>query len=80
LTAVWSNAAGFPAARWLVKDGARDEQRFKAFARDSQTYSQLWFSAYPYLTIQNILNNKEIRAQLWGDLDDGQLHAWLRRF
>jgi len=80
LTAVWSNAAGFPAARWLVEDGARDEQRFKAFARDSQTYSQLWYSAYPYLTIQNILNNKEIRAQLWGDLDDGQLHAWLRRF
>jgi hypothetical protein len=80
LTAVWSNSVGFPRTRWLTGEGARDEQKFKAFARSSQTYTQLWYSAYPYLTISNILNNKAIREQLWGDLDRASLLGWLRRF
>ena len=80
LTAVWSNAVGFPKTRWLVGEGARDEQRFKAYARNSQVYSQLWYSAYPHLTNINIENNKAIREQLWGDLNLEAVKAWLRRF
>jgi hypothetical protein len=80
LTAVWSNAVGFPKTRWLFLDGAADEQKFKAYARESQNYTQLWYSAYPSLTVTNILNNKAIRAELWAPLDEPRLRAWLRRF
>ena len=79
LTAVWSNADGFPKARWLTRDGATDEQRFKAYTRNSQVPTQVWYSAYKRLTVQNINNNTAIRAGLYGDLTPAQTEAWLRR-
>src|SRR6185503_13237895 len=57
LTAVWSNTVGFPRANWLVKDGARDGSRFKAYARAKQTKTNVWYSAYKPLTVQTIDNN-----------------------
>jgi hypothetical protein len=83
LTAVWSNstnAVGFPRTRFLVLDGARDEQRFKAYARYSQVRTRAWYSAYPDLTVRNIGNNLSIRDQLFGPLDDKEAQAWLLRF
>jgi len=80
LTAVWSNVINFPRSRNLVQGGAVDEQRFKAYSRKSQLYTQLWYSAYPFLSVVNIQNNAAIRAQLWGELDGSELEAWLRRF
>lgn len=86
LTAVWSNTVhegseeGFPRTRWLVKDGARDEHRFKAYARASQLTTHVWYSAYKELTVQNINNNSMIRAGLYGDLSPEQTVRWLRRF
>jgi hypothetical protein len=80
LTAVWSNAVNFPRTRFLVKGGATDEQRFKSYGRMAQLYTQLWYSAYPFLSVVNVQNNAAIRAQLWGQLDGAKLEAWLRRF
>jgi hypothetical protein len=80
LTAVWSNSVNFPRTRNLVQGGAADEQRFKAFARKSQIYTQVWFSAYPFLSVANVRNNAAIREQLWGGLSDSDADAWLRRF
>jgi len=79
LTAVWSNAVGFPRSRNLIQGGATDEQRFKSYARRTQLYTQLWYSAYPYLSVVNIQNNAAIRSRLWGELPGSQLDAWLRR-
>jgi hypothetical protein len=81
LTAVWSNSVGFPRTNGLFKGGATDEQRFKAYARNSQVPTQLWYSAYPFLSVGNILNNAQIREKLWGEIaDKTELEAWLRRF
>jgi hypothetical protein len=80
LTAVWSNAVDFPRTRNLIQGGATDEQRFKSYARRTQLYTQLWYSAYPYLSVVNIQNNAAIRSRLWGELQGEELHAWLRRF
>jgi hypothetical protein len=80
LTAVWSNTRAFPRSRWLVKDGARDEQRFKAYARNSQTITEVWYSAYKYLTVQNIHENARIRAGLSGTQTASETEAWLRLF
>ncbi|MBA3266772.1 MAG: hypothetical protein H0T70_00740 [Acidimicrobiia bacterium] len=81
LTAIWTNSdnrVGFPETRWLLQEGARDEQRFKAFARVSQAPTLAWYSAYPDLTVENIANNRAIREGLFGSVADPE--AWLRRF
>ena len=81
LTAVWSNVVNFPKTRNLICEGARDEQKFKAFARNSEVHTQLWYSAYPFLSVTNILNNAAIRTSLLGTMDNEEkLEAWLRRF
>jgi len=80
LTAVWSNAVNFPRTWNLIEGGAADEERFKSYARGMQLYTQLWYSAYPFLSVVNVENNVAIRAGLWGTLDADALDAWLRRF
>jgi hypothetical protein len=71
LTAVWSNTQlgpdrGFPDTQWLaLKGGSRDEQRFKAFARNSQRRELIWYSAYPGLSVKNIANNRAIHEGLF---------------
>jgi len=81
LNAVWSNTdnlIGFPSTKLLAFGGAKDEQRFKAYARYSQFRSRVWYSAYPDLTVPNIRTNMKIRAQLFAPLDDEDTDAWLR--
>jgi hypothetical protein len=80
LTAVWSNAVNFPRTWNLIQGGARDEQRFKSYARGMQLYTQLWYSAYPFLSVVNVQNNAAIRAGLWRPMNEKELDAWLRRF
>lgn len=79
LTAVWSNTFGFPRTRFLLGDGATDEQRFKAYARNSQVVTQVWFTAYKWLSVQNITNNSVIRAGLFAEQTPAETAAWLRR-
>jgi hypothetical protein len=80
LTAIWSNTIGFPKTSWLIKEGARDGSRFKANARDKQTYTNVWYSAYTQLTVQTIDNNSAIREELFTSLDDTATRDWVRRF
>lgn len=80
LTAIWSNTLEFPYTRWLVLEGASNEQPFKAAARRRQVASLVWYSAYPSLTNKNIMNNKAIRKELFKPLGEEQVAAWLRRF
>ncbi|MQA91894.1 MAG: hypothetical protein GEU90_17020 [Gemmatimonas sp.] len=80
LSAVWSNCVGFPATRFLLLDGARDEQRFKAYSRAGQVPTQVWYSAYKSLSLVNVNNNTRIRLGLLGEMDAEQAAEWLRRF
>jgi hypothetical protein len=57
LTSVWSNTEGFPKTCFLLGRGATDEERFKAWTRAHQIPTQLWYSAYPSLTVPNISRN-----------------------
>ncbi|MBK8814541.1 MAG: hypothetical protein IPN42_03080 [Methylococcaceae bacterium] len=85
----YGRPAGFPNTRLLgaVFDenkkwtsifpaGARDEQRFKTFARNSQRPESIWYCAYPDLSIKNVGNNLKIHEGLFGDTD---VSAWLNR-
>jgi len=79
LTAVWSNCVQFPRTRWLIREGASDEQAFKSYARDRQVVTDVWYSAYKTLTVVNITNNSEIRRGLTGPMSAAELAVWLRR-
>ena len=81
LTSVWSNTAEFPKSVFLAFKGATDEERFKAWTRAHQVTTQLWYSAYPDLTVRNILGNRKICAELARGLESERtLRRWLARF
>lgn len=64
LTSIWSNTEGFPRTKWLIGEGATDEDNFKAWTRSHQIPTPLWYSAYPELTVRNIRQNTRICAGL----------------
>ncbi|WP_235911945.1 cytochrome P450 [Mesorhizobium xinjiangense] len=64
LTAVWSNAVGFPRARDLFWEGASDGPRFKRWARAQQVPTLFWYSAYPDLTTGHIRANARLRRAI----------------
>jgi hypothetical protein len=79
LTAVWSNTYGFPRSRFLIHGGATDEQRFKAYARQSQLPTPVWYSAHKWLSVQNVNNNSQIRDGLFAPMTPEQIREWLQR-
>lgn len=78
LTAVWSNTKGFPKTEFLLFKGARDEERFKEWARAQQVPTQIWYSAHPDETVRNILDNFTLRNQVEPALSTEQTESWLR--
>lgn len=80
LTGIWSNTKDFPRTRFLVLGGARDEPRFKAIARSTQAFTNVWYSAYPALTVQAIDESSSIREDLYTALDEKATRRWLWRF
>ena len=78
LTAVWSNTEGYPRTRWLLRAGSRDASRFLAWTRHHQLPTQVWYCAYPGLSIVNINDNTLIRRGL-GDPKAVDATDWLFR-
>jgi len=60
LTGIWSHAEGFPATRFLFWRGAADGRNFKAWARADQVPPEVWYSAYPWLSTENINRNSRL--------------------
>jgi hypothetical protein len=81
LNLVFSNGWGWPRNRYLLFDGASNEQAFKAYYRDHQIDTSVWYRApvYEGFTAVNLANNAAIRAGLGMDMNDVQARAWLKR-
>ena len=79
LNIVFSNGFGYPRARFLILDGARDELAFKDYLRLHQVPTRVWHSPYGQLSAANIDNNQRIRAGLVGDAGAEEAEQWLRR-
>lgn len=80
LTAIWTNTMNFPTTRYLFTGGAYDEEHFLAWSRQYEIPTQVWYSAYPHLSIKNIVNNTLIRNELSKNLDERQAQQFLKRF
>jgi hypothetical protein len=79
LNLIFSNGVGWPRTAWLVKGGARRELDFKRYQRRHQQPSQVWYKAYPGLTLTDIERAGRIRAGLQRQrMSDAQALEWLR--
>lgn len=80
LSAVWSNTRWFPKTHALVLKGAAQESTFKQWTRTFQVENQIWYSAYPHLTVENVLDNAKIREGAVGTMNEEEARAWLALF
>ena len=75
LNSIWTNTfitagaekepVGFPETKFLLWGGAQAEKPFKAYVRQSQVETIVWYSAYPTLSIININTNTDLRQSLF---------------
>jgi hypothetical protein len=79
LNLAFSNGVGYPSTRWLVLDGARNEQRFKSVLRRHQLPSQVWYNGHAGLTAHHLERNWRIRRGLESTtLSNRELAEWCR--
>jgi len=79
LNLVFSNGVGWPRTRWLIFGGARIEQKFKHYQRRHQIPTQVWYKAYPGLTLTDLRRHQRIREGLERETaTNTQALAWLR--
>ena len=75
----FSHGVGWPRTRWLVARGARIENRFKNYQRRHQLPTEVWYKAYPGLTLADLKRNQRIREGLEpAHVTDAEAEAWLR--
>ena len=60
---------GFPETEYRFWKGAQQERPFKAYVRQSQIETLVWYSAYPTLSTVNINTFNDIRQSLFKPLD-----------
>ncbi|HKA00568.1 MAG TPA: hypothetical protein VKE70_28850 [Candidatus Solibacter sp.] len=73
LNVVFSNGVGYPFTRWLLCEGAKDEQKFKHFIRRHELVTEVWYNAHAGLSANDLRRNGIIRQRLEADtLTDGQ--------
>ncbi|MBT2300195.1 hypothetical protein J7E70_06935 [Variovorax paradoxus] len=79
LNLIFSNGFGWPRTDWLIKGGARHELRFKYYQRGHQLPTQVWYKAYPGLTLADLDRNRRIREGFERvEMSDAKVLAWLR--
>ena len=78
LTGIFSNTKVFPKTKFLLTGGAYDEEHFLAWSRNSQLPTDVWYCAYPKLSIKNVNNNTKIRTQLMKNLSEKEVVKFLQ--
>ncbi len=79
LNVAFSSGVGWPHTDYLVARGARREHYFKYFQRRHQLPTQVWYKAYPGLTLTDLARNAQIRQGLERtDLSPAQALEWLK--
>lgn len=64
LNASFSNCIGYPVTNWLIRDGCKDERKYKEFLRRHTIPTQVWYKAYPDLTAIDLDRNSRLRQGL----------------
>jgi deferrochelatase/peroxidase EfeB len=80
VTGLWSNCLGFPHAKNLIDDGAKNRDRLVRWARRQQKPTTFWYSAYPKLTNARIRTNAAIRQGIASAQTDADARDWMSLF
>jgi hypothetical protein len=79
LNVVFSAGIGYPSTRWLLEDGAWDEQKFEYFLRRHQLPTQVWYNAYPSMTAVEQERNSRVRQGLESaSISEEAARQWLQ--
>jgi hypothetical protein len=79
LNLVFSNGVGYPRTHWLVRDGSKEEQKFKYTLRRHQVPTQVWYKAYPGLSAFDLARNTRVRRGIErASMTDDEIRRWLR--
>jgi hypothetical protein len=87
LNAIWTNTfvnaddkhTSFPPTRNLFWQGAQDARPFKAYVRQSQIETIVWYSAYPTFGVVGINANTDTRQGLFASHDPSSVDRILQR-
>jgi hypothetical protein len=78
LNLAFSSFMAYPTTDWLVAKGAWLEQDFKRFQRHHQIPTDVWYKAYPGLTVRDLARNSRIRNGFEKtDISDDGIRRWL---
>jgi hypothetical protein len=79
LNVVFGNGIGYPGTRFLLLDGAKNEQKFKYVLRRHELATEVWYNAHPGLTALDRHRNSLIREGLGKTfLSNEQAREWLQ--
>lgn len=73
----FSNGLGYPRTRWLILDGAWNEQDFKRYLFHHQIQTQVWYKAFPGLSNYDMARNSRIRQGFEKKLSGDALRRWI---
>jgi hypothetical protein len=78
LNIAFACGVGYPRTRWIIKDGADYEMKFKYTQRRHQVPTQTWYRAYPGLTVYDLERNARVRAGFERhSMSDAEVRDWL---
>jgi hypothetical protein len=78
LNLVFSNGVGYPTTNWLVLDGSKREQKYKYVLRRHQLPTEVWYKAYPGLTVLDLKRNTLIRQGIQrSGMSELELQRWV---
>ena len=78
LNLVFTHGVGYPRTRWLIFEGAKDEQKFKKYIRRHELPTEVWYHAHPGLTTPDLQRNTLIREGLEkSQMTEEEASTWL---
>jgi hypothetical protein len=78
MTAVWSNTVNYPTSEFLLGAGAKNERVFKAWTRENQVRTAVWYHATAEISCRNLNDNSRLRDGLRGYMSEADARDWLR--
>ena len=79
LNLAFASGIGYPRTNWLVRDGSKEEEKFKATNRRHQVPTQVWYKAYPGLTAFDLARNARVREGFERNtMTDEEIRTWMR--
>ncbi len=81
LNAIYGAAKGYPRTFFMFGGGSYKVLEFMGWGRLTQVPSPIWYSAYPWYGLQQIVDKSKLRAELFnsGELNDAEIKTMLSR-